>query len=331
MRSKQQGIGLVEILIAMVLGLLLTIAMAEVFLNSKQAYRSQEAMARVQENGRFTMEIMSREIRMAGFQGCANLDSAVPNVIADPAPGMGFSASEAILGYELSDSGTWSSTYASPPASVLKGTDSTIVSRASDCGAYLVGNLASDNANIQINPDNTCNFKQNEILIISDCKNTDVFRASSVSKGSSKITIAHANNVNTTNRLSTLYGEDAQIYKFLQTEFFIRENSYGQPTIYMRENGGTPLELIEGVEGMEIQYGEDTTSDYAADAYVDAPAVADWSKVVGVRLTIFLRSIRDNVALSERAYTYNGGRSSMSDKRLTQSITATIGLRNRAP
>ncbi|MES9886642.1 MAG: prepilin-type N-terminal cleavage/methylation domain-containing protein, partial [Candidatus Sedimenticola sp. 6PFRAG1] len=57
---KQQGLGLVEIMIAMVLGLVLTIGMTEIFIANKQAHKSQESLSHIQENARFAIEPSAR-------------------------------------------------------------------------------------------------------------------------------------------------------------------------------------------------------------------------------------------------------------------------------
>jgi type IV pilus assembly protein PilW len=68
----QRGIGLVEIMVALTLGLVLMGGVLQVFISNKQTYRMQEAHARLQENGRFAMEKLSRDIREAGYWGCAS-------------------------------------------------------------------------------------------------------------------------------------------------------------------------------------------------------------------------------------------------------------------
>ena len=204
--SRQRGISLVELMVAMVIGLILIAGVVKIFASNKQGYRTHEAMSRIQENGRYAMEILARNVRMAGFMGCGNLDTIEPNVIANNPPSGGLSASNAVRGYEY-DGSNWSPSFnGTAPTGVVAGTDVITVSRGGDCGAYLVGNMLVDNANIQLNPDNTCNFQAGDVVIISDCVSTDIFRATSVSGGAtSKITIAHANNMNTTNRLSKAY------------------------------------------------------------------------------------------------------------------------------
>ena len=66
----QQGITLIELMIALVIGLLATGAMLKVYVDSSRLYRFNEGLARIQENGRFATEFVRRDARMAGFWGC---------------------------------------------------------------------------------------------------------------------------------------------------------------------------------------------------------------------------------------------------------------------
>ena len=67
---SQQGITLIELMIALVIGLLATGAMLKVYVDSSRLYRFNEGLARIQENGRFATEFIRRDARMAGFWGC---------------------------------------------------------------------------------------------------------------------------------------------------------------------------------------------------------------------------------------------------------------------
>ncbi len=66
------GISLIETMIAMVIGLVLMLGVAQVFLASRAASRLAEGNGRAQENGRFALEFLQRDIRMAGHFGCVN-------------------------------------------------------------------------------------------------------------------------------------------------------------------------------------------------------------------------------------------------------------------
>ncbi len=63
----QRGLTLVEILVAIVISTFLIAGVIQLFISSKQTYRSYDALSRIQENGRFALEAMSRDIRAAGY------------------------------------------------------------------------------------------------------------------------------------------------------------------------------------------------------------------------------------------------------------------------
>ena len=77
----QSGMTLIEIMIALTLSLILTGGVIQLFLTSKQTFRMNEAMAGVQESGRFALETLSRDLRMAGYQGCADPGSVASESI----------------------------------------------------------------------------------------------------------------------------------------------------------------------------------------------------------------------------------------------------------
>ncbi|PCI20615.1 MAG: hypothetical protein COB62_04440 [Piscirickettsiaceae bacterium] len=67
--KKQSGLTLVELMVAMVIGLLLMAGVLQVFTANQQTYRVTENLSRVQENGRFAVDIINRFVRKAGFKG----------------------------------------------------------------------------------------------------------------------------------------------------------------------------------------------------------------------------------------------------------------------
>lgn len=67
-----RGFTLVELMVAIVLGLLLTLGITSLFSSTAALNRQQEAMARVQENGRYSMSTMSNDLRMGIGQFCSN-------------------------------------------------------------------------------------------------------------------------------------------------------------------------------------------------------------------------------------------------------------------
>ena len=61
--SKQKGISLVEILVALVISLFLLGGIVQVYLGNKTTFKFTNALAEIQENGRFALDWMSQDLR----------------------------------------------------------------------------------------------------------------------------------------------------------------------------------------------------------------------------------------------------------------------------
>jgi type IV pilus assembly protein PilW len=66
--SRVRGFTLVELMVAIVIALLLTLVIGQVFLGNRKTFTTQDQASRVQENGRFAAEVLNRTIREAGYQ-----------------------------------------------------------------------------------------------------------------------------------------------------------------------------------------------------------------------------------------------------------------------
>lgn len=70
---QQLGVSLIELMIALVVGLLLIGGLIQIYLSNKQSYTAQDQLARMQESGRFAMDLITRDLRRSGFWG-GNVD-----------------------------------------------------------------------------------------------------------------------------------------------------------------------------------------------------------------------------------------------------------------
>ena len=69
---RQRGVTLIELMIAMVLGLLVAAGIVTVFASTSSSNKAQNQMARLQEEGRFAITKLSTDLRMANGQYCSN-------------------------------------------------------------------------------------------------------------------------------------------------------------------------------------------------------------------------------------------------------------------
>ena len=117
-------------MIGLVLGLLIMGASVQAFLANKQTYRFNSALSRMQEDGRYAVAAMARDIRMAGFVGCASRQQIPINAEAVPDSPLVDLGSSAIIGFDDSE-GWW--TEADPPRD-HRGVDLTICDLAGGGG-----------------------------------------------------------------------------------------------------------------------------------------------------------------------------------------------------
>jgi type IV pilus assembly protein PilW len=84
-RATQRGFSLVELMVALVLGLVIVGGVINIFLGNQQAFRTNDSLGRLQENARISFEQVAREVRQAGGNACgvAGNPSILPGAPAD--------------------------------------------------------------------------------------------------------------------------------------------------------------------------------------------------------------------------------------------------------
>jgi len=87
MKRHNRGFGLIEMLIALALGLIIVLGVVQTFLAAKNTYVSQNTSAAMQEDARFVLSKMIQEIRMVGMFGCLG-------TITDSSTGGDFNAAQ---------------------------------------------------------------------------------------------------------------------------------------------------------------------------------------------------------------------------------------------
>ncbi len=322
---RQRGVTLVELMVALSIGLLVTVAMLKVYVDASGMYRFNEGLARVQENGRFALEFLRRDARVAGFWGCRS----------DADPGNGIS--------------TGSDAYINVDAGHIDGTDddsgdSITFRSATGSGALVTTTMSSESDNITVDSTNT--LSNGMAVLVSDCEQGDVFQIT----GISGTTLAHAvgASANTTTDLSKAYAVSSRVYQAREARFCIAPGAdTAQPSLRRLVNPGPGEtcasngdELVEGVENMQILYGEDTDADSdgdngdgTANRYVAIGTEGlDVDRIVSVRVSLLIRSLNHNLTSTPSPYTFNGDTVTpgTSDRHLRKVFTTTITLRNKA-
>ena len=343
--KHQAGVTLIELMVSLVIGMLVLSGVTYVFFASRTTYGYNVSLSRIQENGRIALDALSHDIRMAGFFGCGSRSSIPINVIADDPPVGVVDGTIAARGYLYGDAAV-----SFVDAGVLKGvanSDVIVIRRGSDNALNLVGKLDTPNSNIQIacNPDK---IKDYDPLLVTDCSVGDLFRATEPSgaevvpcdEDSKKVTIAHSSKYNFDVKLSKAYGDDAQVMRFEDVAFFLRDSGRksksGEPivSLYRRVNG-VDEEIVDGVASMraffELEGGGGTF------LHTGEVGAADWANVVAVQVHLLMSSQDQAVSQSQQYWFPAAGKrpedkmTDSTDKAMRQTFVQTIALRNRLP
>ena len=352
--ARQRGLTIVEIMVAMVLSLILMAGVIEVFMGSKNTYRVNEALGRLQEEGRMALELMSRDVRMAGYSGCSRY-GPVTNTLAD-ATNIAYNFAVGASGYD--------NVGATPPAELTAinvapnpDTDVIVVRRQSDNPVRIVKNNDAANMFTEDLGDEVgacadgstriSGICPGDILMVSDCRKSRVFQATTVGPtggGETSIKVNHDNRGTVTpgNAISSWGGssapedeqfnDDSELVKVSTYIYYVDDNASGVPSLYRKDGMATALELAQGVENLQVLYGVDTSPtdvNQSADTYVTAAAVTNWDNVVSVRLNLLMRTIDNNLAEAMQSYRYVGADHDADDRRIRKEFTTLVTLRNR--
>ncbi len=360
--TNQNGLTLIEIMVALVIGLILTAGAIQLFIGNQQTYRSETALAGLQQNGRFVMETLAKDIRMIGYSGCTSRENITMNYIANATPPQDLTGNNAELaGSDAQGSGAWlplrpagMTTMATDMAALTQNTTDTLtIQRAHQCGAALTSTVLDTDNTVPIFAPNQCNFQANNPIMITDCTRTDIFQIdTNVTDIGPVENMTFSAAANTATKLSNTYETTSFVYRLLSNTYFIAPSQIdptvaaanAEPAIWMaRWNPDNTIgmqdptdfqyvEIVDGIEDMQITYGTDTGGDEYAETYVTANNVLDWTTVRSIRISLLLRSA-DNITIQPQTIFFNGqNRNALpgpQDNRLRVVYSSTVSIRNQ--
>ncbi|HGX92941.1 MAG TPA: prepilin-type N-terminal cleavage/methylation domain-containing protein [Candidatus Tenderia sp.] len=316
--AKQRGLSLIELMISITIGLIIAAGIMQIFISNKQTYRVQEGMARMQENGRFAIDLLSRDLRMAGYYGCWTDASTIVNTLNDAGTDP-YNFNVSLVGSDNTG---------------VNGSDTITLRGAIGNGISLTAAMPDSSADLSSQPAVPPPLATEDIVVVSDCAAAAVFQITNY-------TDANGNTVhntgggsipgNSTKNLGNRFGSDASIFRVATVQYFIALNANGEPELMRQEGTDAAVALFEGVESIQILYGEDSDNDGSANRYLDASQVVDMNNVVSIRLAFLLRTVEEvGGELDTRTYSLLGTVfDPVDDRRLRRVYSTTIKLRNR--
>ena len=329
--ERQIGFSLVELIIALALGLLLTLGVTQIYLSGNQTYRQTQGLAHAQESTRFVSSVLMPDFRSAGSFGCLAemgrpLDQVVDNRLKGNLPVL---LTQAVRGWEYSNTGpgdtiTLAGTLSTPatgnwksgsagaalPAdlkgSVVTNSDVIIVNALTPLTVPV--KAANPQNGNSINLEDNSGIPVNRVVLatLGDCSEGELFQKSN-NANSSALTMAGGNITpgNDGHNFNLAYEPETRVYEFTAMAYYIGKGTNGEPALFRRLM--TPLqppqELVSGVETLQILYGVNTNGTSAADTYLPADEVDDWGSVASIRFSVMTRS-QDEVLEEENSRTF---------------------------
>ncbi len=348
-----QGFTLVELMVAMTIGLIVLAAVAQIFTTSRATYQVEEGLARVQENGRIAMEFVARDLRMAGYAGCFNVNKTMDTAsgylgvtrLASTSFATDFATAPPleplhIRGHDASG-GAWNPVLPGIFGVVtpITGTDVLVIRRGDTQSFRLEAAMGGTAADVDLGADLGTALAVGNVVMVADCQGFDLFQVTGIDTNQA---LAHAAGPNLApGDLSRPYSANAEVMKLLTRVYFIGHrngNVNNPPSLFMLDmNDGLTLELVDNVENMQVLYGEDMDGDQSADIYRTADAIVPWSRVVSVRISLLLRTPTETgTDVDTKVYDMFGDTGSATDdfdpaddRRQRRIFNSTIQLRNQ--
>jgi type IV pilus assembly protein PilW len=309
--KQQQGISLIELMIAMALGAFMSVALVQTYLANSRVYNENEEMTRMQENARYALRYVSRELTMSGFLSGIEASSVGANAIAIAGDCSADWATDPTIAVEVVDNLDASSTTSSAGTALacidgnVEGSDILTVKRLADTPSVDdgVNNLDVNASATYLNVDNgtgTYTFVSGDFGAVTT---------------------------------------DTDVWRYFARAVFVREFSETAGdgiTALCAVSLSTTMStdcLAEGVERMQIEFGIDDNGDTNVNRFVTSPSTAESQSIVAARIYLLMRSIGevagyDNDVIYQLGSTPVNGGAAFNDGFYRRVFSTTVKLRN---
>lgn len=375
--QHQLGVTLIELMVAMAVSSVIMLGVSNIYLSTKKSYVVHDEFSRIQENGRYSVETLSSDIRNAGFFGCASGQGlgTVTNTLNNTKEN-GFNLETGVMGYEavgtdinetleitpttpsgapadwvtaagLTSGGTALNT--TLPTKItdiaIAGSDILVVRTSSGSGIKINRDNSSAALFVEDTGDSACpddiapatsgksGICPGDILMVSDCSKSRIFQATKTQDGGGPgvcgttdcFNLLHdGSRTDPGNALTAWndqqgedgYGPDSELIKIVTKTYFVGlDAASGQPSLFVLINdAAAPVQLIEGIENMQVLYGLDTNNNGVANQYFSADDVTDqdgesdtvFDGVVSTKVSLLIRTPNDMPGLSRTAADADG-------------------------
>ncbi len=296
---KQAGMSLLELMVAMGLGLFLIAGVVNVFLANKDSSQLETSLARLQENGRIALDLLVSDIRDANYIGCT---SATGN-LAVLATGINWTGVE---GYERDGAG-WAPALpadlnAAIGATNRVGSDVLALQHGQRLQSVSAAPVVPGSTSVAVASNAEC-IQQNELVVIANCVTAHLFRVTNTPAcDGSATSYEYSLGPNNPASIEPGYPAATELMQFFQKAWYVRDTGRTRVAgtipvfaLYRRANG-VEEEMVEGVEYLQVLYGQELASGNIRYVTADDASLV-LEEVIGIRVGMLLQSfepVRDD-------------------------------------
>jgi len=301
MKSRQSGLSLVELLVAVLIGLVGILAMTQAYLMSEQFNRSTTGEGSAQTGGLVALYTMERDIRMAGYGisnstslGCGTIDWYYdPNYSSSITPGSPL-PTLVLAPVLISGGGT-------TPQSIT-------VMFSTTAERLMPTQINSFNAkSSEISVDGTYGFRTNDLILLVNTTGTTrctLAKITHVQPGPQKLQmnpgVSAPYNPPAWGSFPGTYGGGDLLLNLgnpVVRTYAVNNNKLRVTDALLQAAGATPLDIVDGIVDMRAQYGMDngagggTANDGIVDEYTNTTPTtnAQWQQLLSIRVGVLAR------------------------------------------
>jgi len=292
MRSRhlQAGLSLVEVMVAVLIGLIGILIITQAYITGDRFNRSTLGEGGAQTNGLIALYSVERDVRLSGY-GIANsaaLGCGEIHWYYDP-------------DYSGSAGGTLPDIKLAPILiTVTAGqADQITVMYGADAERMMPSSITAFNASSsEVTVDGTAGFKENDLVLLVGTGGCTLGKITQVQPGPQKLQlnpgVSAPQNPPAWGSFPTTYASGDMIMNLgnpIVRTYSIANNKLRVTEGLLQSGANTPQDLVDGIMDMRAQYGKDTTGDGVVDTWNNTEPLnsTEWTQVLALRMAVLAR------------------------------------------
>lgn len=293
-RIPHRGFSLVELMTSTALTLLLLAGVLTMIIGSRVSFSNAQQAGEIEEEGRYALERIVRDVRVAGFSGCAAYRTTPASTWYLPQLHWDFDGGR-LKGFEADTRHDW-------PAELIAwlGSDTDpesdvlIAQIPVGLSSSLLQPMALESAPLQVGSNSA--LGTGDVVLASDCRSRSYFEVTAIKDGELFYRSLHPANLSLTHSLGYAYPDGSELTKVETRVYFVSALRDGKRALWMRAAGHPAEEIGARVDRMSLQYCV-ADQDGEGDECATGNRISEWNSVHSVKIELLVTA--DNEASGE--------------------------------